>query len=83
MAMGLPLTGMRKRRASTCGHGVLHGEAAEHEGIARVARDGFDAGLQALVGGEFAAQFQLADIFLENAGEVGGAVGERRVDADI
>ena len=81
--MGLPATGMRKMRDSTCGHGVLHRQAAEHEGIARVAADGFDARLQALVGGQFAAQFELADIFLEQADQVRGAVGNRRVDADV
>ena len=82
MAIGLPLTGMRNRRAepAPC---VLDGEAAEHEGVARIARDGFDARLQPLVGREFAAQVELADIFLEKADEIGGAIGQRRIDADI
>ena len=80
---GLAVDGNAEEAGEHRGHVVLDGEAAEHEGIARIARDGFDAGLQALVGREFAAQVELADIFLENAGEVGGAIGQRRINADV
>jgi hypothetical protein len=83
MAMGLPFTGTRKMRLRTCGHVVLHGQRAEHEAVARVAADGFQLGLEALVGGEFATQVELADVFFEHAGQIGGAVGNGRVDADV
>ena len=63
-------------------HAVVDGERAEHEGVAAVLRDGIDARAQLAVGRKVALVLELAHALVDEAGEVGDAIGDGRVDGE-
>ena len=67
MAIGLPLHRHAEDARQHLRHGVVHRQAAEHERVARIATDRFDARLEPLIGRKIPADLELADVLLEKA----------------
>ena len=64
------------------GHRIGDQHARKHEGVAGVALDLLDLGLDPLIGGDVADPLQLAHLLAQLGGQVGQEIGDGRVDGD-